>query len=138
MEEHRTPELLTPLESKTKNYTWLYILIIIVLGGLNVYQFLNDGKSSEKKADAHQVQAKIHSDSAKVSFEQSKGHIVKDSALEKAYDSVLNIKSQITKQNYEKYKVINKYGVSDFQSHFDSLAADWTSKRNKSGNPRQH
>lgn len=107
------------METAKKNYTWLYILIIIVLGGLNVYQFLNSGKSSEKKADAHQNQAAIHADSAKVHFERYKGYEVKDSALAKSYDSLVIQLNQLKKQSNEKYKVIDRYGVSDMQYYFD-------------------
>ena len=107
------------METAKKNYTWLYILIIIVLGGLNVFQFLNNGKSSEKKADAHQIQAEIHNDNAKVHFERYKGREVKDSALEKSYDSLVIRLNQLKNQTDEKYKVIDRYGVSDMQSYFD-------------------
>lgn len=116
------------MESK-KNYTWLYILIIIISGGLNVYQFLNNGASSEKKADKHQNQAQIHKDSAQIHIEQYKGRVVKDSALEKSYDSLLNLKNQIKPQYYEKYKVINAYSVSDMQYYFDERTAKSATKK---------
>jgi hypothetical protein len=129
MEEHRTPNFPIRQEPVKKNYTWLYILIIIVSGGLNVYQFLNSGSSSEKKADKHQNQAEIHQDSSLIHFEQYKGRIVKDSVLEKSYDSLLNVKNQIKPQYYEKYKVVNTYSVSDMQSYFDDRTAESTTKK---------
>jgi len=113
---------------ETNKNKWIFYVLIFVLVGIVVFFLLNRTESSKRSSDKHLESATKHSDSAKVNLERYNGRKVKDSALERKYDSLVSEKQKIKIETNEKIRLVNQYSVSDMQYYFDE-------RTKESGNP---